>query len=671
MSTYLVALVVGEYDYLERDLESGVKVRVFTPVGRKEQGEFALDVAARALPYYTEYFQIPYPLPKLDLITVPDFSAGAMENWGLVTYREVLLLVDPVNSSALYKQNVVLTVAHELAHQWFGNIVTMEWWTHLWLNEGYASFSQTLCTDYLFPEYEIWTQFMSHSFIPALSLDSLKSTHPIEVPVGPPEEVDEIFDEISYDKGASVIRMLHSYLGDAHFRKGMTLYLNRHKYSNTFTEDLWRALGESSNKPVEKVMSSWTKIPGFPVVSVDSKETETGIELTLSQTRFLLNGEKDESGILWVIPIEIICSMDKEVRTVLLETATSTITLPPVAQSDWIKINSGACGFFRTKYDSNMLRRLIPAVQAKKLPPVDRINILDDLMAMVHSGYSATVELLEMIQAYKQEDDYSVYVSMTNCLSTLCSVMTHRAELKDKLAPLVCEVFSYIYQKLGWEPKEGENYLDTLLRPLVLIMLGKNKDQSVIDKCHASLASHADGSNLIPADLRSCVFKICMVSGDQKTLDTMMKLFEEADRQESRDRISRSMGNTSNPALIKQVIDFAMTKVRLQDMPFVLYSVALSSSEGSHLVWDYFKKNHATFVEKYANSDLMIRLIKFVSRNFASKEDAADVRSFFEGLPSHYGEMGIAQNIENILVDAAWMERDAKAIEQYLANWSK
>lgn len=220
MSTYLVAVVVGEFDYVEDVTRDGVIVRVYTPLGKKEQGRFALKVATKVLPYYNDYFKISYPLPKMDLIAIADFSAGAMENWGLVTYRETFVLVDPDNTSLIRKQSIALTVGHEIAHQWFGNLVTMEWWTYLWLNEGYASFVEFLCVNHIFPEYDIWTQFVTDMHTRALELDTLQNSHPIEVEVHHPAEIDEIFDEISYNKGASVIRMLHNYLGDEIFRKG-------------------------------------------------------------------------------------------------------------------------------------------------------------------------------------------------------------------------------------------------------------------------------------------------------------------------------------------------------------------------------------------------------------------------------------------------------------------
>lgn len=671
MSTYLVAIVVGEYDVVERDIESGVKVRVFTPKGRSIQGEFALDVASRALPYYSDYFQIPYPLPKLDLISVPDFSAGAMENWGLVTFRESLLLVDPVQSSAQNKQRVMLVIAHELAHQWFGNLVTMMWWTHLWLNEGYANFSQTLCGDFLFPDYQVWTQFLSSSFIPALQLDSLDSTHPVEVDVDSPDTVDEIFDEISYDKGASVIRMLHRYLGEEDFRRGMALYLKRHQYSNTCTEDLWRALGEVSGKPVEKVMSAWTRQDGFPMVSVSAADKEGSTVLSLSQTRFFLSGKKDQTNSLWAVPVDAVCSVDTEKRSVLLEGSAGELVLPQLPDNGWVKINSGACGFYRTKYSPELLNRLIPLVRSKTLTVLDRINLLDDLFALVKSNHAKTDQFLDLVQAYKGEEDYSVYMCLRNCTLSVSGLLSHRKELKKLMCPLVREVYAPIYQKLGWEPSEGESFLDRLLRPLILITLGENGEQSVIEKCQTLFANHVAGKMMIPADLRTCVYKTCMLAGNQATLETLIKLYRAAEDQEERDRLSRCMGATSDLDLLQRVVEFTLKEIRPQDIPFVLFFAAGNSAEGGKFVWQYFKANYNKFVEMYADSDLMIRLVKLVSGNFASEADALDVESFFAKLPSPPGMRGIQQNLESIRLKAAWLDRDYEVLKAYFSKWQQ
>ncbi|VVD03160.1 unnamed protein product [Leptidea sinapis] len=327
MSTYLVAVVVGEYDYVEKKSNDGVLVRVYTPVGKSKQGLFALEVAAKVLPYYKDYFNIAYPLPKIDLIAIADFSAGAMENWGLVTYRETCLLVDEEHTSAVRRQWIALVVGHELAHQWFGNLVTMEWWTHLWLNEGYASFVEFLCVNHLFPEYDIWTQFVTETYIRALELDCLKNSHPIEVPVGHPSEIDEIFDDISYNKGASVIRMLHRYIGDDDFRKGMNIYLTRHQYKNTFTEDLWAALEEASNKPVGEV---------------SSEQRGSNRVLKLMQQKFCADGSQGDDTI-WMVPITISTQEQpsKVALSTVLDKRTQEVVLEDVSENSWVKLNPG------------------------------------------------------------------------------------------------------------------------------------------------------------------------------------------------------------------------------------------------------------------------------------------------------------------------------------------
>ena len=261
MSSYLLAFIVGHFEYIEKKTKEGVLVRVFVTPGKLKQAEFALDVAARTISFYSNYFGIPYPLPVLDLIAIPDFAAGAMENWGAVTYRETAVLVDPLETSTHNKQWVALVIAHELAHQWFGNLVTMEWWTHLWLNEGFASYMEYVAIDKLFPKWKVWTQFIFIEQGRGLSLDGLKNSHAIEIDVNHPAEISEIFDAVSYSKGASVIRMLAEYLGENNFRKGLKHYLEKHAYKNASTNDLWDAFEKVSDKPVKRIMTNWTRKP--------------------------------------------------------------------------------------------------------------------------------------------------------------------------------------------------------------------------------------------------------------------------------------------------------------------------------------------------------------------------------------------------------------------------
>ncbi|MXX53810.1 MAG: M1 family peptidase, partial [Dehalococcoidia bacterium] len=287
MSTYLLAFIVGDLACVQDRTRDGVLMRVWATRGNEDKGQYALETSMALLDYFHDYFGVPYPLSKLDHIAIPDFAAGAMENWGAITYREVALLVDPVDSSAGTREIVAAIISHEMAHQWFGDLVTMEWWDDLWLNESFASWMGDKAVDYLHPEWEMWTQFLTHDTSSALNLDGLRNSHPIEQPVNNPAEIGELFDAISYSKGGSVLRMLEHYLCEDDFREGLRLYIQRHQYANARTRDLWNALGEASGQPVAEIMDSWTSQTGYPVLEASVNRSGESIEVGLYQSRFL------------------------------------------------------------------------------------------------------------------------------------------------------------------------------------------------------------------------------------------------------------------------------------------------------------------------------------------------------------------------------------------------
>ncbi|XP_046659626.1 LOW QUALITY PROTEIN: puromycin-sensitive aminopeptidase-like [Homalodisca vitripennis] len=675
MSTYLVAVVVGDYDYIEDTSTDGVKVRVYTPVGKQEQGRFALHVATKVLPYYKDYFNIAYPLPKIDLIAISDFSAGAMENWGLVTYREVCLLVDAENTSTARKQLIALVVGHELAHQWFGNLVTMEWWTHLWLNEGYASFVEFLCVAHLFPEYDIWTQFVTDMYIPALQLDCLNNSHPIEVPVGHPNEIEEIFDDISYNKGASVIRMLNNYIGDNDFRAGMYLYLTRHQYGNTFTEDLWAALEEASSKPVADVMTTWTKQMGFPVITVEKATQEGDARVfTLSQAKFCADPRdaQKENESLWLVPISFskAGAPDTACHTVMMRERQMTVRVEGVAPKDWVKLNPGTVGYYRTRYPPAMLQQLQPAIQDKSLPPLDRLGLLDDLFALVQAGQSQTVEVLKLMEAMNQEDNYTVWCTIANCLTKL-QVLLSNTEFEDKFKLYGLKLLGNIGQKLGWEPKPHESHLDTLLRSLVLNRLATYGDQAVIAESHKRFQQHVSGESPLPADLRSVVYRAVLSDDGEKTYDTMIKLYKESDLHEEQSRISHALGSIRDEKLLRKVLDFAMSPdVRSQDTVFVIISVAMTKL-GRDLAWNFIKDNWATFLKRYeGGGGLLGRLVKRTTENFASEQRAVEIEEFFASHDAPGCERSLQQTCESIRVNTAWLARDRESVQDFLSKLS-
>ncbi|MCH8063786.1 MAG: M1 family metallopeptidase, partial [Chloroflexi bacterium] len=407
MSTYLLVIVVGDLSLIEQEAPNGTLVRIFTMRGRQEQGRFALETSIRLLGYYNEYFGILYPLPKLDHLAIPDFAAGAMENWGAITYRESALLVDPDNTSAGTRQTVAGIIAHEMAHMWFGDLVTMSWWNDLWLNESFASWMGDKATDSLFPEWEVWTQFVSADTNRGLSLDGLRSSHPIEQEVNDPAGIEQLFDAISYSKGAAVLRMLESYIGADDFRAGLHDYLTKHQYSNAKTVDLWNALGAASGQPVADVMNTWTSQMGYPVLETSIRRDATGIEVSLSQRRFvyedILSDETDDS--LWRVPIRVDTADHPEASAELVSERTGTIKVGVgrSGPSVWVKVNPEQTGFYRVKYDSEDLQRLIGPIQDGSLPAPDRLGIQNDAYALSRAGMISATDFLTIAEAYKNE----------------------------------------------------------------------------------------------------------------------------------------------------------------------------------------------------------------------------------------------------------------------------
>jgi len=667
MSTYLVAFVIGEFDHVSGKTDEGIKVRVYTPLGKSVQGEFALEISLKTLPFYHKYFGIPYALPKLDLIAIPDFSAGAMENWGLVTYRETALLVDAKESSAMAKQWVALVVGHEIAHQWFGNLTTMEWWTHLWLNEGFASWIEYLCVDHCCPDYDIWTQFAVNDYGRGLNLDALRNSHAIEVPVKNPAEIDEIFDSISYSKGASVIRMLHSYIGDEAFKKGLNHYLTAFKFKNAFTEDLWNSLGLASGKPVDKVMTTWTSQMGFPVLSVSQEQVGDKKKLKFSQRRFVADGseEEEDSNYKWLIPISISTSSSptKTVLSTLVEGSEMEVSIDSKPEG-WCKVNLGHVGFFRTKYSPEMLNALIPALKNQELQPRDRLGVENDIFACAVAGLMKTADFFDILTGYTAEDNYTVWSDINLNLSSISTVMQY-TPVFNEFQKFVLSVMKPVAQKVGWCAQESEGHSVALLRALLIGKLGRLGDPDTVKECQTRFEKHISGSEQIPADLRAAVYGTVIANGNMRTLEQLMDLHKATTHMEEKDRILRCMGGNNSEELIKRVLKFSLSsEVKSQDTVFCIAGCT-RSMVGRKLAWQFLKDEWNTLSERYAGGFLINRLISSVCSDFATVEMAAEIKAFFDANPAPAGARTIKQSIESINLNARWLRRD----EENIKNW--
>ena len=649
MSTYLLAFIVGRFEHIETITKSGVKVRVFTTSGKKHQAEFALRTAAKVLEFYEEYFGIPYPLPVLDLIAIPDFAAGAMENWGAVTYRETVLLVDEELSSTANRQWVALVVAHELAHMWFGNLVTMEWWTHLWLNEGFATYIEYLAVSNIFPDWHVWTQFVYMDHSKALELDGLKNTHPIEVEVHHPGEISEIFDTVSYSKGASIIRMLASYLGAETFQKGLRSYLKKHQYSNAKTLDLWAALEKASGKKVKKIMEHWTGKPGYPLVNI----FESKNKLKLTQSRFFsspLSAKGSSDKTLWSIPLDSLLFSKK------------SLFMP--RHKGWIKLNRGETSFVRIQYPSSLLGLLREPVNKKILSAEDRYGLIRDAFMLAQSGHSPTVDALCFLPAYKNEGEYIVWAEIAANLRSIDNLI-FKENFYEKYRSFCREIFKPIAEKTGWDKKPGEAHTQTLLRNVVIYGLGTNGDEDILIKARELFEQLVLEKIILDSDLRGVVYYLVAENGGEKEYLELKNLYAKTSFQEERDRIFRALCSFRDKKLLSKSLEMAFSKeMRAQDR-FKAVSFIWANPAGQDLAWEYVRENWESITKTFAGGHLYARFIQ-PAAFFTDSKKALEIEKFFKKNPSVGLERTITQVTEQIRANDLWLKRDKDKISTFL-----
>jgi puromycin-sensitive aminopeptidase len=661
MSTYLVAFIVGDLEHIEKKTKEGVLVRVFTTPGKKHQAVFALDCAVQTLSFFTKYFDIPYPLPVLDMIAIPDFASGAMENWGAITYREAALLVDPKDSSAGSRQWVATVIAHELSHQWFGNLVTMEWWTHLWLNEGFASYIEYLAVDHIFPDWDIWTEFVGSDLGRALTLDSLKHTHPIEVAVHHPDEISEIFDAVSYAKGASVIRMLAEYLGERDFREGLRYYLKKHSYKNTSTIHLWEAFEKVSQKPVAKMMSVWTGKAGYPVLTVSEKNGGFDIE----QTRFFsspLSQTSTKDKTVWSVPVSFTTGTEKGINKIMVDKKHAYIS--NVKQERWIKMNTGETGVFRTNYSPELRMRLAEAVIQKELSVVDRLGLIRDMFDLAYAGHVSAVDALLFAGAYRHETNYAVWSELAAGIARVGALLDG-----ESWAPLfenyACEIFRPMVKKVGWKKKKGETHTDALLRSLILAHAGRYGDREVVAHAQKMFSRVTKNKNSIPADLRSVVYNIVARHGGPSEYHTLAQMHHTATLHEEKNRIAGALGRFTDKKLLKQTLALAFSPdVRSQDAATFIASV-LVNHNGRTLGWQFIKKMWPFILKRYGSQKDLSYFVSPLGAHVATRV-ADDIERFFKKNPVPGAERTVLQTLERIRAKALWLSRDKKKIAVWI-----
>ncbi len=666
MSTYLVAWVVADLESLEATDSNGVPIRVWTSPGKRDHSRFALEAACHTLPYFAEWFGVPYAFPKLDMVALPDFAAGAMENWGLVTYRETAMLIDPKNSSAAAEQRVAEVVDHELAHQWFGNYTTMKWWTDLWLNEGFASYMGPKASDHHFPEWDTWTQYVAQRYMSALHDDSLKSTHPVEVPVRNPYEIREVFDAISYSKGSVINRMLEHYLGEEGLRKGLKHYLTNYAFSNATTDDLWRSIEQTSYKPVQSMMASYTRQAGYPVLIVKSKRKKDVLSLDVEQRRFLVDGSREGKRTLWQVPVGVLTSETAQPFFEFMEGKRLKFDIA-LQDGGWVKLNPGQSGFYRVAYPVEMWQSLAGAVAAGALTTVDRLGVLDDAFALARAGYISTSTALSVLMAYSKEKDYSVWTSLAGVFGTLDNLLSGEPD-QQTFREIAQEFFCPIAALKSWDKQSGDGHLDVMLRSLALRNLGGYGDKATVEEARNRFEVFRRQSTLDP-NLRQAVYSLVAENGGEKEWEDLLAIYNGTDLHEERVRVLNAAGSCQQIPVLRNLLQFSLSDgVRSQDTPIVMGSVS-SHAVGRTLAWEFLKEHWETFVDRYNGGGIgLLARVLGIASGFTAKEQLEDVEGFFNTHRVQGTERAVKRTLEIVRSNIAWLQRDRGEILAYLAE---
>ncbi|KAF9908820.1 hypothetical protein BX616_011368 [Lobosporangium transversale] len=670
MSTYLVAWAVGDFEYVESTttkLKNPVTCRVYTLPGLKEQGRFAVEITPRILEYFSEIFGTAYPLPKLDQIAVPDFDMGAMENWGLVTYRTVALLFDEKTSDLRFKEQVASTVAHELAHQWFGNLVTMEWWDHLWLNEGFATWVGTLAVDHLFPKWDTWPTFIVSDVQRGISLDSLRSSHPIEVPVNDPHEIHQIFDAISYSKGASVIRMLSNWLTVDVFLAGIRRYLKKHEYKNATTDDLWNALSEESKVDVKEFMNTWTRVIGLPVLNITE---EAGI-ITVEQHRYLstndVKAEDDET--IWWVPLGVHpkpASITDPNQT--LKTRTLKFEVP---EGPYL-FNKDYNGVFRTNYPPSAISRIGKAIlEGSDLVSLsDRAGLIADISSLAKSGHTATKNFLDLVQYYKNEKTYVVWELLAQRVSEIGAIFADNERVYQGIRHFQRNLIDNMVNKLGWEFPEGEDYLTSRLRNVILRTAGRAGHEATVAEAKRRFAifvSDPSQDSILHPSVRQTVFEIVLSNGGEQEFRHVLKYFHDAPKQDQQVVALLALGHVQQLDLIAEVQQLAISgAVRSQDILYVL--IGLATNPKARLpTWEFVKNNWPVLQERYKSSmGLLGMCVKYPLAQVSDSALVKEVTEFFADKDTKDFQRALDQAIEGLNVNSAWVSREQESLSEWL-----
>jgi aminopeptidase N len=657
MSSYLIVFCAGELDAIYGEAD-GVKIGVVTTKGKAETGRYALESAEKILKYYNEYFAEKYPLPKLDLIAVLSGNFGAMENWGGITFDESRLLFDPAKSSESTKQSIFAYIAHEMAHQWFGDLVTMAWWDNLWLNEGFASWMGTKCSDHFNPQWHIWLRSNADKE-GAMTTDALSATHPIQQPVKTESEAASAFDEITYQKGQSFLRMLESYLGEEDFRAGIRSYIQAHRLSNSTTADLWNALAQSSRKPVTAIAASWTEQPGLPLVSMASTESSA----TVNQERFTVH-QKSPKTLEWKIPIAYcdLSSPGNPTRVFLLEQRSAT--LPDVQPSQNVKLNAGDVGYFRTQYDDTHFEKL--KALAPQLPEADKVNLVSDMWALVEADRGSISGYFKLVEALREENSLALWEQITATLSTIDFLYLGNSE-RAAFQAYGRWLLKPVFDRVGWEPKKGEHVADGLLRVKLIAELSEFSDEDVMAGARERFKKFLADPNILPPDLRPALLDVVGRYANPQMWDKLHELGLKTQSIEEKRNFYHAMAAALNPELAKRMLPLSLTDELPPAQAIFLVIWVAMVGEQPEIAWNFAQANREKLDAKLS-AVAVVRFVPYLMRGFSEAQRANELETYAQKYMPAGTKSEVEKAAEKIRFNADLKARIIPEIHKWLSQ---
>jgi puromycin-sensitive aminopeptidase len=657
MSTYLVAFVVGPFEATEALDVDGVPTRIVVPRGKLELADYALECAEFCFRYLRDYYGIPYPGDKLDHIAIPDFAFGAMENVGAITYRETALLIDPERASQAEKLRILDVIGHEIAHQWFGNLVTMKWWEGIWLNEAFASFMEMKATDARRPEWKRWLTFGAVERPWAMEVDHLSTTRPVEFEVTSPEEADQMFDALTYGKGSSILRMIEQFIGEESFRNGVGAYLRRHAYGNTVTADLWAGLDGASEWPVGSIMDTWILQGGYPQIDVRAGDGKLHFE----QRRYLaIPDETDQT--LWKVPLQVRGSANGEPfqMSILLEEETGSADAP--AGLEWVTANAGGSGFYRVRYSPELHEALVANLVA--LEPTERYSFLYDMFSFAQVGQLEMATVLELISAYTGEKEQAIWQLIFRILGVVYHHMVSDEDL-DAFASWVRSVVEPLVDDLGRQASDSDSDLTRRLRGQAVAILGAlGNDPETIEWAATTTEEYLDGKDVGDPELATAALSVTAAHGDADTHSRFLKRYMDASNPQEQLRFLRALSGFDDADMAAEVVAATLDgRIRNQDGAAV-QSWLMGNRDSGADTWTLVRRQWTDCVSTFPPMTFR-RLVEGLPA-LSRPEVAADVKAFFAETPVPSASKAVAQNLELLEVNVAARSRESSRVSEWL-----